>query len=144
MAIRIRTLLPATALAWCGAVALTLAQSPSRTVWDGVYTTEQAARGAALYTANCALCHGPTLAGADGPPLTGVEFSSNWNGLTLGDLYERVRSSMPPDDPGKLSAQDKADVIAHILSTASFPAGMTDLPRDAQVLMQIRFVSEKP
>lgn len=144
MAIRMRILAAATTLLWGAALAVTRAQAPQRTVWDGVYSAEQAARGAALYVQHCSLCHGPTLAGADGPPLTGVEFTGNWNGLTLGDLYERVRTSMPPDDPGKLSAQEKADVIAHILNTARFPAGMTDLPRDAQVLMQIRFVSEKP
>jgi mono/diheme cytochrome c family protein len=133
-----------TAVVWAAAVATPLMQAPSRTVWDGVYTTEQATRGATLYTQQCAPCHGPTLAGAEGPPLTGVDFTSNWNGLTLGDLYERVRTSMPPDDPAKVSAQEKVDILAHILSIGKFPAGMTELPRDAQVLAQIKFLAVKP
>src|SRR3954467_5216444 len=77
----------------------------SRTTWDGVYTEAQAARGATVYAATCAQCHGPTLSGAEGPPLTGVDFASNWNGLSLGELFERVRTSMPPDDPSRLSAR---------------------------------------
>jgi mono/diheme cytochrome c family protein len=114
----------------------------SRTTWDGVYTDAQAARGATLYVANCAQCHGPTLSGAEGPPLTGVEFTSNWNGLSLGDLFERVRTSMPPDDPSRLSAREKVDVLAHILATSRFPAGASELSRDA--LPQITFRASRP
>jgi cytochrome c len=114
----------------------------SKTTWDGVYTDAQAARGAALYAATCAQCHGPTLAGAEGPPLNGVEFASNWNGLSLGDLFERVRTSMPPDDPSRLSAPDKVDVLAHILATSRFPAGASELSRDA--LPQITFRESRP
>ncbi|MEQ1757381.1 MAG: cytochrome c [Vicinamibacterales bacterium] len=120
------------------------AQGPERTVWDGVFTDAQAARGATLYTENCALCHGPTLAGADGPPLTGVEFTSNWNSLTLGDLADRIRTAMPPDNPGKLSAQERADVIAHILNVAQFPAGVSELPRDTSALARIRVRASRP
>lgn len=59
----------------------------ARSVWDGVYTAEQAKRGEALYGEHCASCHGAALAGAEAAPaLTGFEFSANWNGLTLGDL----------------------------------------------------------
>jgi mono/diheme cytochrome c family protein len=130
---------------WAAASSAAPVQQPARSVWDGVYTQEQAKRGAALYAEHCSSCHGGSLAGVESAPaLTGVEFGSNWNGLTLGDLFERVRMSMPADDPGKLSAQQKVDIIAHILSVGKFPTGMADLPRDAQVLMQIRYESTKP
>jgi S-disulfanyl-L-cysteine oxidoreductase SoxD len=116
-----------------------------RTVWDGVYTADQAKRGEALYTQHCGACHGGTLLGAEAAPaLTGFEFASNWSGLTLGDLFERIRTSMPPDDPGRISAQQKADILAHMLRVGGFPAGTTDLSRDAQVLTQIKYVSTKP
>ena len=117
----------------------------TRSVWDGVYTAEQAKRGEALYGQHCASCHGATLLGAEAaPPLTGFDFGSNWGGLTLGDLYERIRTSMPAEDPGKVSAQQKVDIIAHMLRVGGFPAGMAELPRDAQLLTQINYVSTKP
>jgi mono/diheme cytochrome c family protein len=141
---RIRNTLVCAAAAWLASAAVALTQSPSRTVWDGVFTSEQAARGAPLYAANCAQCHGPALSGADGPPLSGVEFAGNWNGLTLGDLFERIRTTMPADDPMKIGAQEKADILAFMLRTSEFPAGTTELPKDAQALMQIRYASTKP
>ncbi len=131
---------------WAGiSFAAVLRAQDTRSVWDGVYTAEQAKRGEALYGEHCAACHGGTLLGAEAaPPLTGFDFGTNWSGLTLGDLYERIRTSMPAEDPGKVSAQQKVDIIAHMLRVGGFPASMTELPRDAQVLMQIKYVSTKP
>src|ERR1700687_6194684 len=111
-----------------------------RSVWDGVYTSEQAARGGALYANNCASCHGTALTGGESaPPLTGGEFSSNWNGLTVGDLFERIRISMPADRPGRLTREQDADVVAFMLSVSQFPPGKTELARQTEVLKQIRF-----
>ncbi len=68
------------------------APSGSRSVWDGVYTQEQAERGHSLYNEHCTSCHGDTLAGGEvAPPLAGGDFLANWNGLTVGDLFERIR-----------------------------------------------------
>jgi len=117
------------------------AQGP-KTTWDGVYTEAQATRGAALYAGACAQCHGPALTGAEGPPLTGVEFTSNWNALPLTDLFERVRTAMPPDNPSRLSAQEKVDVIAHVLAANRFPSGPVELTRDA--LPSVRFLASRP
>jgi quinoprotein glucose dehydrogenase len=117
----------------------------AHSVWDGVYTKEQAKRGEDLYAQNCGSCHGATLTGLEtAPPLTGPDFNSNWNGLTLGDLFDRVRVSMPQDDPSKLSSAQKADVVAYILSYGKFPEGMTELPRETPVLSQIKFEALKP
>ena len=124
---------------WMGAL------QSARSVWDGVYTLEQAKRGEAVYNEHCASCHGAGLAGAESAPsLTGFEFNANWNKLTLGDLFERIRVSMPQDDPGRLTSERKLDVLAYMLSVGKFPAGNTDLPREAQVLSQIRYESTKP
>jgi mono/diheme cytochrome c family protein len=120
------------------------AQSSQRSVWDGVYSESQAARGAAVYAKNCVMCHGPALTGADGPPLTGVEFASNWNGLAVSDLDDRIRLTMPPDNPGKLAPQERVDVIAHILKVGAFPSGQEELPRDLLQLRQIRLFATKP
>lgn len=117
----------------------------TRSVWDGVYTSEQAQRGAVLYANNCASCHGTALGGGESaPPLTGGEFFSNWNGLTVGDLFERVRISMPADGPGRLTRQQDADIVAFMLSVSQFPAGKAELESQTEVLKQIRFESSKP
>jgi mono/diheme cytochrome c family protein len=119
--------------------------SSERSVWDGVYTEEQAKRGEALYEKQCSACHGDKLAGRESaPPLTGGAFLSNWNGLPLSDLFERVRRTMPQNSPGKLSRQQNADILAYVLSFNKFPAGKTELHRQAEMLKEIRFESAKP
>jgi mono/diheme cytochrome c family protein len=125
----------------CGA----LNGQQARSVWDGVYSPEQAKRGEALYGQHCAACHGGDLRGIESAPaLAGLQFSENWSGLTVGDLFERIRTSMPIDDPGKVTAQQKVDIIAHMLRVDEFPAGTVELPRDQQVLTQIKYLSTKP
>ena len=70
-----------------------------RSVWDGVYTGEQARRGERSSAEHCAPCRGQTLAGAESAPaLVGYVFNGNWEGVTLGDLFDRIRVSMPQDD----------------------------------------------
>jgi cytochrome c len=125
--------------------AICLCAQTSRSVWDGVYTSEQAKRGATLYAAECASCHGSALNGGESaPPLTGGEFFSNWNGLTVGDLFERIRVSMPADHPGKLTREQDAEILAFMLSMNQFPAGKTELDHRTEVLKQIQFEAAKP
>jgi mono/diheme cytochrome c family protein len=117
----------------------------TRSVWDGAYTEEQAKRGEALYQKECQSCHGIALAGGESSPsLTGGAFLSNWNGLTLGDLFERIRKTMPQNAPGKLNRQQNADVLAFVLSANKFPAGKTELSRQTEFLKEIRFEAVKP
>jgi len=117
----------------------------SKTVWDGVYTQAQADRGKGAYTAQCLECHGEELAGQDmTPPLAGSEFLSNWNGLTLGDLSERIRTTMPLNHPGTLSRDMISDILAYILSYNKFPAGQTELPKEAPMLKTITIQATKP
>ena len=114
-----------------------------RTQWDGVYTDEQAKRGAALYFERCVHCHGATLTGAvDGAAsLTGTTFYGNWNGVTLDLMLERVRTTMPVDNPATLSRQQTADLIAYILSVNRAPSGDIELPADAGLLKTITIVT---
>jgi hypothetical protein len=77
------------------------------------------------------------------PPLTGAGFMSNWDGLTVGDLVDRIRISMPLNRPGALSRQQNADVVSYILRFNQFPAGKEELPRDVQALKQILFKASK-
>ena len=138
-----RALLISATLAFGGVVAL--AQQPTQTVWAGVYSPEQAKRGEPIYAANCGSCHGLSLEGGEmAPPLAGGQFNANWNGLTLGELLERIRISMPANSPGSLTRQQYVDIMAYMLSVGSFPEGKTDLPSQTDALKQIRFDAQKP
>jgi mono/diheme cytochrome c family protein len=122
----------------------TAAPGSTRSVLDGVYTEEQAKGGEPLYRQQCASCHGATLEGMDmAPGLSGGAFIANWNGTTVGDLFERIRLTMPQDDPGKLSRQQCAEILAYLLSVSKYPVGKTELPRETEALKQIKFEAAK-
>ena len=122
-----------------------VAGAAERSVWDSVYTAEQATRGQAAYNRTCARCHQPALGGADqSPALIGSAFLGNWNGLTLGAMHERIRTSMPTDDPGTYGRQHIADVMAYVLKVNGFPAGAVELPKESEALLEIRFQASKP
>lgn len=117
----------------------------AQSIWDGVYTQEQAQRGDSLYTAQCASCHAPDMSGGEmAPGLTGGDFRSDWDGLSVGDLFERVRVSMPQNNPGSLSRQQIADILAFVFSKGGFPVGKTELSSKLEMLSQIKFVASKP
>ena len=119
--------------------------APPRSVWDGVYSEVQAQRGQALYNQHCMACHGGSLTGGEqAPPLAGGEFLSNWNGLTVGDLFERIRTSMPLNNPQSLNRETNAAILAYILSVNRFPAGAADLSSRTEVLKLIRLEAERP
>ena len=91
-----------------GAAAESTATSASvaqdgQSLWDGVYTAEQARRGEDVYAERCVNCHGPTLEGySPAPQLAGPEFVESWADSTLWDLFDKVQMTMPQDDPGTL------------------------------------------
>lgn len=120
------------------------AQKPKKTIWDGIYTEEQATRGQQIYGDKCVACHVDTLLG-DGiaPALVGSAFADRWNEMTVADLFTTVRTAMPQDDPGSLPPQAYADVITYLLKMNSIPAGTTELPADADTLGQL-LITEKP
>src|SRR5215204_4080148 len=95
---------------------------------DGVYTADQAKRGDALYKEQCATCHGDNLEGSGPmPPLAGKDFLTNWSGKSLGDLYEKIQTTMPATAPGTLMPAQTADLLAFVLKSCKFPAGSTAL-----------------
>ena len=120
-------------------------REPGRSVWDSVYTEPQATRGDSLYKATCVKCHGATLTGTDdGSPLTGANFLGNWNGLSAGELYEKIRTTMPPDKPKSIPRPDLADIVAYIFAQNHFPSGSKALRDSAETLNAIKILQSKP
>ena len=115
-----------------------LAAEASRSIWDGVFSADQVARGKKIYKAECADCHGEKLEGIDkASPLTGPIFFKNWTNKSIDRLIATTRRTMPPDDPNTYSRQLCTDVIVYILSENGYPTGKTDLAPDAPDLRQI-------
>ena len=137
------------AMVWAaGVIQIARAEQEAATgasTWAGVYTDDQAKTGQAAYTKSCSECHGEDL-GGDGfaPSLKGPEFMNNWNGLTVAELFDRIRVSMPPSNPTAVSAKEKADIVAHLLKQNGFPAGKTELPSATDALKGIKFEATKP
>lgn len=128
-------------MASAGMLCAVAAQEHSQ--WDGVYSVEQAKRGEALYAETCANCHGSDLAGIDAPGLTGSGFDANWVDLTLDRLFEKIRTSMPENNPGTLSRQQTADVVAFVLQKSGAPTGSKELSAEIEMLKAIKFVPAK-
>jgi len=145
MTTRERILVLVVALAAAGICSAALRAQAPRTVWDGVYSEPQAVRGAAMFDKDCAGCHGPSGEGGGmAPALAGAAFSANYDGLTVGDLFDRNRTTMPPGKEGQMSAQQNADITAAMLQFNKFPAGETELPSLGMTLKSIKYLAEKP
>lgn len=79
-------------------------------------TAGQLVQAHALYAANCAACHGESLAGGQfAGALTGPSFLARWGGVPAADLLDYIRTSMPPGGAGTLSPEGYAALTALIL-----------------------------
>lgn len=134
----------AVALVLGASVVALKAQAPSKTVWSGVFTADQAATGKTVFENKCAMCHGAELGGGEmAPALVGSSFVANWQGSSLGDLFTRIHTTMPANDPGSMNNAETAQVLAYILSFNQFPAGAAPLPSDDASLGQIGITDKK-
>ena len=160
------------AVAFAGAtVALVLdggsaqAQAP-RSIWSGIYTEPQMRRGEKLYATWCSRCHGADLAGLSWetlrqampdeaarlarpgldrtPELMGPAFYKNYDKLSLADLVERIRISMPQNRPGSLNRSATVDVVAYLLFYEGLPLGRAELSDQLETLKQIQILAQRP
>ena len=56
----------------------------------------------------------------------------------------RKSGIMPQNDPGSLSRQRSAGLVAYLLQANRFPAGQTELPGEDEILKQIKIEATKP
>src|SRR2546422_906059 len=93
---------------------VTLLAQQARSVNDGVYAPAQAKRGELLYADTCAACHDAKLIGGIGPQLAGMGFVARWKDKTVGDLFDKIKTTMPASTPGSLTPEQTADVLAFV------------------------------
>lgn len=108
-------------------------QLPSST-GKGVYSDEQAVRGRDVYLGNCKSCHTPESH-------TGAIFKTTWEGRSLADLFGYISNRMPKNEPGSLSPQENADVLAYLLKLNRMPSGVAEIPADSIALKPVRIES---
>ena len=99
---------------------------PHRSVWDGVYTTQQASRGKIGYARDCSRCHRDDLSGYNGV-LLGGRFMDRWREDSVQSLFQNIRATMPRDAPASLSDEDYLDIVAWVLRANAFPPGTREL-----------------
>jgi hypothetical protein len=77
------------------------------------------------------------------PAIARDAFFRKWTGANVAAIFVYVRSAMPPDAPGTLTAQQTIDAIAHIFAVSGIPAGGKELPADQKALANI-VIEAKP
>ena len=114
-------------------------------VWDGVYTAEQAMRGRTAYMQACAGCHADDLRGrSTAPSLVEESFAFLWGDMPVGDLLDRIQKVMPSDRPGSLHAQTYRDIVSFVLESNGFPSGSKELDPDLDALRRITIKMKRP
>jgi mono/diheme cytochrome c family protein len=100
--------------------------SGGTTVWQGVYSEAQAARGQTEYATHCASCHRDDLSGYNNI-LKGRRFMEKYRETTLDLLFDKTRTTMPRGAPATLSDTSYLDIVAHMLKANEFPSGTQEL-----------------
>jgi alcohol dehydrogenase (cytochrome c) len=126
------------ALAGVGAFATTGSSAVPDT-----YTAAQASSGAALYAQMCSGCHRPDLSGygdSESPGLAGASFVGKWQARTARDLISKIQS-MPPSNPGLVSAEQATQIASFILQQNGVPASPVALTAQASFPIGERVVA---
>jgi quinoprotein glucose dehydrogenase len=113
------------------------AASAGRSVMSGVYSAAQAERGQAAHKVSCLGCHGAEN-------YTGETFEKAWLNRTVFDFFDRLRNTMPDDNPGSVKHEDYIDIIAYILSVNGYPPGDKELSYSEDSLRLVRIDVKPP
>jgi len=107
----------------------------------GTFTEAQYERGEQLYLDECALCHGDNLGGGVAPSLLGPTFRKAWSriGANVGELYNRIATTMPPGQLGLLDDTQNLEILAYVLGRNNVLVGTEELQADYNYLSAIPF-----
>ena len=104
-----------------------------QTLPPALFTAAQVKAATALYQEKCGDCHSMNLTGGTGPALTGAGFWASWNNKTARNLYSRVLTLMPQENPGSLTEKEALYLIVYILRGNGYPVGDTPLTGAGQL-----------
>jgi len=115
-------------LLFLGTVLLVLSTSlvsaQDKTADQGVYTSAQAVRGAAVFDAHCVACHRES---GTAPVLASERFTTTFADATLLSVFTTIQTTMPRNAPNSLTEREYVDVVAHLLKLNGYADGMTEL-----------------
>ena len=117
-----------------------IARAPNaqhETVWDGVFTAEQAVRGRMEFNVHCSSCHSQREGVSDAPEFAGEAFLEDWGEDNLSSLFEFIRNAMPVRNPGSLTGEVYVDIVAYMLESSGFPDGDQELIADAMPTIRV-------
>ena len=122
----------------CGAWASGQPAEPS------VFTAEQASAGKAAFQGHCASCHAGDLRGKDdAPALKGDAFLATWQAKPVKELFDFVRTTMPPEG-GSISADDYLAIVSYVLQENGATAGPQPLTATTSTLISAVVTRPKP
>lgn len=126
----------------CGIGGVWLTGQPSPGA--GVFTAEQAAAGRQSYQKECASCHASDLGGRDdAPALTGDAFMGTWGARTTTELFDFVRTTMPPEG-SSMTPDDYLGVVAHLLEQNGATAGTRPLSAATAIAINSVATGKRP
>lgn len=117
---------------WVGVAAADADAQPGSTL-EGVYTEAQAARGQAFFRQTCESCHQPSQ-------FMSEDFLRVYGGKPLARL-DLAMAEMPENNPGTLTEDNVATLIAYILKLNGYPAGEVPLSGSPD---ELRFITLAP
>ena len=115
-------------------------QASGPSIWNGVFTAEQAKQGQEQFEATCARCHNSDLSGDRGPALKGDRFMTTWGSRDVSRLFSKIKEQMPPNRPNSLPDEAYLAIVTHLLQANGFPAGSKPLTPAPGVLETIFIV----
>ena len=94
----------------------------------GIGLRAQVTKGKEQFTKHCLMCHGGTASGPTAAPvLVGDTFMLHWESTALGDLVDKIRTTMPQASPGSLDKRTYLDIVAYLLDANGVTLGGTEI-----------------
>lgn len=99
------------------------------------FSQAQVTEGESAYQESCAGCHGADLQGSfEAPQLAGSNFQNYWGGRPVLEIFDYVSTAMPLGDPGGLSEDTYAAILAYVFAENGFESTGDPLSTDTSTL----------